>query len=317
MEKKEKQRLQWMKNNISAILPFCGLVFVILLFQFATKGVLLNIQNLRLILNQSFMVMVLSLGATFIYASGGMDMAYGAVVGLSCMVGVFGARSFGIFWSVIFVLATAVISYMITGYTVTTLGIPPFVASMCIRYIANGIVTTTTTSTGIMAPSVMFSYDRWEIKLSVLVAVIIFVYFVFEYSKIGKAAKAIGGNERTTEQSGLSVVKFRRLCYLMAGLMTGVAAFFQICRTGSVNATTGQGLEMDVMMAVVLGGLPLSGGAKSKVRCAVLGACICVVLSNGLVLCGASTALASGIQGIVFLITVYISYERSKNLLLL
>ena len=303
------------KIDIVTIIPFAGLVFVIVLFAALTGGKSLEWRNLNLVLNQAYSVVLLSLGATFIYACGCMDMAYGAVLGFTCMLGILVARA-TTFWIIVpTVLGVGLLCYFGTGTIVGLLALPPFVASMCMRYITNGVTTTVSNANGILAPVEIYAYDNWTIKLIVLIAMIAIIYTVFEYTKLGKVAKAIGGNMLTTEQSGHSVGKYRLLCYIVAGLMVGVAAFFNIARSGSVTSNTGTGLEMKVMTAVVLGGLPLSGGARSNVRCAIIGALTIAILTNGLVLIGASSELAQGIQGLIFLVVVAISYERPKNYL--
>ena len=303
------------KISLVAIIPFLGLAFVIALFSILTKGEMLVWRNLNTVLNQAYSVLLLALGATFIYASGCNDMAYGAVLGLTCLCGILVARGLGFIWIFPTVLAVGVVCYCSTGAAVGWLALPAFIASMCIRYISNGIVTTVTSSIGVLAPGQVFTYDSWTVKIIVLIIMIALIYLVFEYTKAGKIAKAIGGNANTTEQSGYSVRHYRLLCYVIAGLMVGVASFFNIAHTGSVTSNTGTGLELQVMTAVVLGGLPMSGGARANVRCAVIGALTIAFLENGLVLIGASSAVAQGFQGAVFLATVAISYERPANYL--
>lgn len=303
------------KVDLMAIVPFLGLLFVVVLFAILTGGKSLSMRNLNTILNQAYSIVLLALGATFIYACGCMDMAYGAVIGFTCMLGILAAQAFG-FWAILpAVLIVGLLCYFCTGVIVGLLALPPFVASMCMKYLTLGVTTTVTNANGVMAPGQIYRYDTWTIKIIVLLIMIFAIYMVFEYTKVGKVAKAIGGNELTTEQSGYSVRKYRLLCYIVAGVMVGVAAFFNVARAGSVTSNTGTGLEMKVMTAIVLGGLPMSGGARSNVRCAIVGALTIAVLTNGLVLIGASTALAQGIQGVIFLVTVAISYERPSNYL--
>lgn len=315
MQDIQGKKLRKRKIDLVTIIPFLGLVFVVALFAVLTGGKSLTWRNLNTILNQAYTIVLLALGATFIYACGCKDMAYGAVIGFTCMVGILAARVIG-FWAIIPAsLIVGILCYAGTGVIVGLLALPPFVASMCMKYITLGITTTVTNANGVMAPGQIYAYDNWTLKIIVLLVMIALIYLVFEYTKIGKVAKAIGGNELTTEQSGHSISKYRLLCYVVAGVMVGVAAFFNAARAGSVTSNTGTGLEMKVMTAVVLGGLPMSGGARSNVRCAVIGALTIAVLTNGLVLIGASTALAQGIQGVIFLATVAISYERPSNYL--
>lgn len=100
---------------------------------------------------------------------------------------------------------------------------------------------------------------------------------------------------------------------MLLGGAVGVVGFFAAARGGAVYPQSGSGFEMDVLIALVLGGLSLSGGASCKLRCAVIGALTIAVMSNGFILLGAPQNAIEGIKGFIFIAVVALSYERTRG----
>ncbi len=94
--------------------------------------------------------------------------------------------------------------------------------------------------------------------------------------------------------------------------MIGIAGFFAMSRTLTVATLAGSGYEMDVIVAIVLGGMSLNGGMKSSVRAPIIGALIVVILTNGLVIVGVNYKYSDMIIGIIFLIVILFAYKRNK-----
>lgn len=304
------------KEKLSMIIPFFGIIFITGFFAIVTKGNTLTPSNLNNIMNQSFSIIIVAVGAVFVYSHGGMDMSVGAVQGLSSVV-VASLILQGAIpgWMV---LPVSVLVGTVTGFTTgaihVTIGVPAFVVSLCMRYIATGITRTATSAKDLYIPYSDFSFwNKGLIKLMVLLLVIGIGYITFKYTRVGKYLKAIGGNKITAGQSGINVKKYTVLAYMILGSTVGLVSFFSLTRTGVVSSSTGQGFELDILTAIVLGGFPLSGGAKSKISSAILGAITVAILTNGLILWGADPNIINGIKGVLFLIIVYLSYERRKG----
>ena len=87
-----------------------------------------------------------------------------------------------------------------------------------------------------------------------------------------------------------------------------------ICRNGSVAATMGTSTNTDVMLAIVLGGMPIYGGSKSRVYAPILGVLIVVALNNGLLMVGVDSSWVQGIRGIIFLAFLLLGTKRAKLL---
>jgi ribose transport system permease protein len=101
------------------------------------------------------------------------------------------------------------------------------------------------------------------------------------------------------------------IAFIISGMGAGLAALLLIFRTGSITQTTGISINTDVMLAIVLGGMPIFGGSKSRAFAPVLGAVTVTALNNGLLMAGVSPSIVQGVRGIIFLLLLLIGTKRS------
>ncbi len=301
------------KQIIQMLLPAAGTLFILIFFGIVTGGRIFSKSNIVSILNQCFTLMIAAVGGTFVYAHGGIDMSIGAVQAICMWIGILTINDFGWFPGLLVALAVGAFCGLVTGGTHVVLGIPAFITSMCVQYICRGIVTTVTVAKSIKVATFFYRFNNPYLKLAVLLIVITIGTILFEYTKLGKGLKAIGGNSRAAEFSGIRAKRYTIAAYMVLGLCMGLTAFFAISREGAVQAGSGQGLELDMMLAIALGGLPFTGGAAARMSCAVLGSLTTTLLGNGLVLWGIPVEAVEGIKGILFLCVIAITYERRQG----
>jgi ribose transport system permease protein len=309
--KKESRR-----ELIGKILPYAGLAFIFLFFLIVTKGALINEANRANLINQSFTLTLVCVGAAFVYAHGGSDFSIAATCGC-------GQLAAGLLLTTtdlpVWLCLSACIGVTVLGACMTAgmglvLGVPVFVGSMCIRYVFSGILSTATQRSTIFISHAKYGYmNNSDLKAFILVAFILVGYYLFEYTALGKNQRAIGGNMLTARQAGTKVRQSILIAYILMGFCVGVAAIFQMFRNGSVSGSSGTGLEFNLLMAIVLGGFPLTGGEKSRLSSAVIGALTVTILSNGLVLWGVDPNIMNGIKGLLFIAIVAVSYDRSMG----
>lgn len=308
------------RNKLNGILPFTGLLLVILFFTIVTGGSILDAQNLNNLLHQSFTVVIVAVGAVFVYSHGGMDMSLGALQGIT-QLGAAWVITSSLLPSGLAIPAAILIGMLvgtITGGVHVLMGVPAFVASLCVRYICSGITYTVTSKQDIYIPYTEFThYNSGIIKALVLIVVLAAGYVVFEYSRFGKNLKAIGGNKTVAHQSGIATRLNIVLAYAIIGGLVGLTGFFTLTRVGMINASSGQGLELNILTAIVLGGFPLTGGSASRLHSAIIGALTVTVLTNGLTLWGVDPYVIGGIKGLLFILIVGVTYDRSKGKLVL
>ena len=314
MEKKKEDSSISYTDILNKIIPFLGLAIMIIVFQVFGDGKLLTQGNIKSILNQSVYVAIMAFGAIFVYSHGGMDLSYGSVIGFSVLCGILVGRAGAPFPVIVIVnIVSAVVWFMLNGIVSVYLRVSPFITSLCIMYMCRGILNTVCAKEKYSVPVYIYNYDNWTVKIVVLVVAFIICYLLFEKSWIGKANKAIGGNPLAAQQAGVNVERTRMIAYLISGITVGVGGFILMARAGSVSTSTGQGLEMNVITALVLGGVPLSGGSRAKMIGALIGSLSVIVLRNGLIILGVNERVIEGIQGLVLLIIVFLTYIKNKD----
>lgn len=303
------------KGLYELIIPYIGLAFIIIFFIIVTKGDFISVNNLENLINQGFTLTIIAVGAAFVYAHGGMDFSVGATCGCAQMVcGLMLLAGFPFWLALIGCILTAMLGASITAQTALTLGVPVFIGSMCVRIIFKGVLDTVTEKTEIVIDYAKYSVMNSSLLKGVILVIFIAVgYYLFNYTSFGKYNKVIGGNRITAVQAGVSNKKWIFLAYLALGFSVGVAAIFAFFRVARVSNNSGSGIEFNIMMAIILGGFPMFGGERSRLQAAIIGALTVTCLSNGLQLWGVDPLSISGIKGVLFVVIVALSYDRSSG----
>lgn len=308
-------------NRITQILPFTGVVMLALVFQVLTGGKFLGLENLKLLLNQSFNMVMVMCGAVFLYALGNLDMAIGSVMSLSALVLTLCYKAgIPLLFSLLAGIISSVAFMSVTALAKCKLRITPFIASMCVMNVANGIVLVVYLALGKDAITFPYSQvtwlDSWTVKIIALAVMMLVGYILFSHTAFGKSLKAMAGSEMVARISGVNVEKMTYLAYAAAGVATGIAAMFAVVRGGVADTSIGSGLNLNIMIGVVLGGFPLYGGANARFSAPLIGALTVTILTNGLGFIGYSNAIGYAIKGAIFLIVVGLTYEKSKGKLI-
>ena len=301
-------------NVASIATSLGGLVLVVVVFGLLTGGAIFSGSNLQTIMNQSYSLIILSAGVTFIIAHGGIDFSCASVAAVAAMViSLLNQAGCPLLLAGLAGVITAVILSSITGILTVFFNVPAFIASLCMMNIGRGLVIMVIANNPAELVSDYSLYRSWGLKLAVLVVLLIVAYILMNHMLLGRYNKAIGANPIAATQGGVAVKKYRLAAYAFSGLCIGVAAFFMLCRNPIVTTNFANGLQLEVLVAVMLGGMAPKGGYRASVRCAITGSLIIGVLTNGLVILGVDNLLIEGIEGIVFLITILIFYARDKD----
>ena len=187
--------------------------------------------------------------------------------------------------------------------------------------IASQIITTKGGAVGgISIPSaVVKSLDTSVFKVIVLVVWVAICIFIFNYTKFGRREKVVGGNPVCAQLSGIKYNNYAILGFLMAGIDVGIGVFITLVYTPSVTTTTAGDIGMNIMVAIVFGGMPISGGARSKIYAAVVGGFSYIVLNNILDLLIDSTSgygITQIISAVFFLVVVYVASANYRSQML-
>lgn len=296
-------------NVLRSLLPVIGLVVVCVLFNILTKGSMWN--SRKLILNQVYVVLISATGVFFIMTMGGLDFSQGSIMGIASIVVCLLSKTNIILAVVGGVVAGAAIG-AVNGYFYVNRKIKSFIVTICTMFLFRGFIKYMASNSPVAASMKVYDYDTTPIKLGITAAVLIIGFVVFRFTKFGINLKAIGAGEKAVKFAGLKTDRMKFIIYVLAGAITGLAAFVNIVKNGSATANVGNQLETQILIALVLGGMPISGGAKVRFENIIVGSLLYIVLNNGLIMMGLSTQAMQLIQGVVFLIFVAIFADREN-----
>lgn len=316
MQEEVKTRKNLLEGlNIRELIPFVSLLLVILFFQIITDGTLLSFRNLKLILNQSFVLIIGTVSCSFIVAQGDVDFSMGSMVGITAvcaawisqvntMLALPAAMLIGLFFGVV------------NGVLFVKFRIPSFVVTLSMLLILRGLTIFISGGGSVSVPFSLYALDNSALKFVVVILIVGAAAFAFQYTKAGKWSRAIGSGVTAAYQSGVPVNKMRIAGYGLSAMMCGLCGFFNMVRAGSAATNTGNFFETDVLIALVLGGMPLSGGSASKIRCAVIGSLTLAILVNGFACWNINEKLQQGIKGIIFLVAVWLTFDKKNTQLI-
>lgn len=253
--------------------------------------------------------MIAAMGVFFIMTMGGLDFSQGSILGISSIV-ICLLSPHGIGVAILGGIAAGACIGAINAYFHVCRKIASFIVTICTMFLFRGFIKYFTSDSPIRASMDVYDYDRIELKLGVTVAIVLVGYLVFRYTPFGTYLKAIGSGERGAMFAGIRTDRMKFFIYTLAGALTGFAAFLNIVKNGSATANVGNQLETQILIALVLGGMPISGGAKVRFGNIIVGSLLFYVLYSGLTMIGLSTQALQLIEGIIFLIFVAVFADR-------
>ncbi|ESX67769.1 MULTISPECIES: ABC transporter permease [unclassified Mesorhizobium] len=282
---------------------------------FATTKNLYNITR-----NITF-VAIVALGMTFVIITGGIDLSVGSVLCLCSMVlAVTMHAGYGIETGIAAAIATALIIGAFNGVLIAYLGFPPFVVTLGMLSIARSLAMVASNNT------VVFQFGPDHDKLLALgggawvfgianpvlymIVLAMITGFVLRWTKFGRHIFAIGGNEHAATLTGVPVRQIKVVVYMISALAAGLAGIIQTGWLGAVTTNLGNGMELQVIAATVIGGANLAGGMGTAFG-AVVGAALIEVIRNSLGLLGINAFWQGVFIGGAILLAVL--FDRIRN----
>lgn len=295
----------------SSFFPFIGLVFAVILFQVTSGGRLLTQRNSTVLLNEVFNVIIGSSGVIFMMSQGNLDFSMGAIVGTAGAIAA-SASNFNVALTLPVALIVGFICGSINGLISAGFGVPSFITTLGMSFVLKGTTTMLLNAGSIGIPFQMSNYDTTNIRFTVIVLVVIAAYVIFTFTPFGKQSRAVGSQPTAAKQSGVNVFWIKMWGFIISGVICGLIGFFCIIRGCTASTNTGFGTEINVLNAMMLGGMTISGGWSSKFRCVILGSFLMAVVTDGLTLWNIDLFTQELIQGCIFIISVALSFDR-KN----
>lgn len=307
----QEKKFDW--HQIKSFLPIISFVAIVAFFAVATGGLLITPRNITLIISGGFTLMIATVGVYMIMSMGCLDFSQGSMMGLSCAVVCF-LSQYNPVIAILGGIATGAVIGLINAVFHVKGQIQSFVVTMCMMFLLRGVIAYVTTTSPVYAATYLTALaTNTPLLIGITVAVLVVAYLVLHFTALDSNLKAIGASESGARFAGINVQRTKIIIYVVAGCITGFAALINAIRVGSVTASSGNMLETQILIALVLGGMPINGGARSRFSSVVTGVLSYLVLQRGLVMMGFTTEIQQLIMGIVFVIMVAIFSERAAN----
>ena len=288
----------------------------------------LTVNNLINILRQYSVLMILAVGQTLVIVSRGIDLSVASNAALSgSVMGVAYA-----YWawpepaSLLVGLAAGVAVGAFNGFVITRLDVPDFIATLGTFVAVRGIALLVTDGLpvpdferaveGRTLPGTISALGVDSVLGMPLIAIVALVCaliggFILSRTRLGRSAYAIGGNTEAARMSGIKVERSKMWIYVISGLLAAVGGFMLTGRQASANALMGEGLELQSIAAVVIGGTNLFGG-EGRMSGTVIGVLIIGVLSNGLSIAGVAEFWQRVVNGLIIVAVVALDQWRRR-----
>ncbi len=306
------------------------------------KNKFLNAQNLAQLAKDTSFIAIMAVGATFVIISGGIDLSVGAIYALASVLGALVFQRYGpsgpdtlqtvaadgsmilssgwyaVPVGILMCLAVGTAAGLTNGGMIVALKVHPFIITLGTMAIFRGIAFVITKGQSVGSfPQDFRDLVRWEVgnglslmPLAVMLAIMVVGGIYLSRLAAGRRIYAIGGNELASRFSGIRVERVKLSVYVYSGLTAGIAALLSLGYYGAATSGDGQGYELNVIAAAVVGGASLSGGKGSALG-AVLGALLIQMISSGIVILGIDQNYSQIIIGAVVIIAVVLDQINS------
>lgn len=311
-----------MPDLIKRFIPFISLL-ALCIFIAVLEPRFLSTGNLSSVARQTAVITIMAMGMTMVMVSGAIDLSVGSLLALA---GVSGAlvmtnqpNTVGtIALGMLVCILVGLIGGFINGLAVTRLKIPPFIVTLGALGIYRGVALLRTDGNGVVNLPENFgkvaegTVAGIPIPLLIVVAIALTIHFILTRTQAGRYCYAIGSNVEAARYAGIRVSFYQILYYCILGALTGLAGTIETARLVTGVPTAGEGYELNVIAAVVIGGGSLSGGQGTVIG-TIIGSLIMGVLSNGANLLGISPFIQKIVIGSVIVLAVtFDEFQRRK-----
>lgn len=305
------------RGGVVSIALFFAVVCIV--FSLATDA-FLTTPNLLNIVRQSAPLLIVASAMTFVITTGGIDLSVGSVLALTATLSAV-LLQWGVPWPMVvgMLLCLGAAVGALQGFFIAFEGIPAFIVTLAGLSVIRGIALLITGGYSIpVDPASGFNVigRAWFIGVPVpaLIAVVVLVvaYLVFNETAFGRYVTGVGANAEAVRRAGVNTRLVTLLVYVLTGAAAALAGIILASRLGSGSSNSGQGFELDVIAAVVLGGTSLFGGRGSVIG-TILGALTVAVIANGLILAHLSPFLTPIVTGLIILIAIWLNFRLFKG----
>jgi len=304
------------------------LLIILVVFFSAVTEHFLSFTNFKAIVSNLPIVAIMAVGMTFVLLIGGLDISVGSMLGFTAVnVVLFHSIGFPMWAVVLASLAIGAILGSINAFIITKVGINPVITTLGMMAFARGLASWFSLDFEVLRVGRIFDQNFLLISrlylppgtqiIPITLIYIIMIYamamFVLKHTRYGRNVYAVGSNEYAARLAGINVNRIKFISYMMSGIMASFAGVILVAQLSLGRDDAGLGSELEVITAVVLGGVSLSGG-KGNLVGVILAVVILGVIRNGMVhleqAIGLSYYWREVVKGIILILAISIDAAR-------
>lgn len=303
----------YLRDNIAVL----ALILVVAFFSIANSN-FLTFANFANIGRQSAMITIMACGMTMVIVSANIDLSIASTLSLAAMLSGLVVKATGSTLAALLAgLATGAVIGFINGVLVTKGRIPSFLATLGMMGVVRGVSMLVTAT----KPVVIYTESYWHafgdgkvfgflpIAIFWTFIILVVMHIILTYTSLGRYIYATGGNKQAARFTGIKTDKTVIITFIIMGLLAAFAGIILSSRMHASRPGTGEGMELNVIAAVILGGTSLFGG-KGTIIGALVGALVIGALNNGLIILGFSTHVQMLVRGLVIILAVLFAREE-------
>ena len=312
------------KVGFNRIVLCCVLILMYILFSVTAKG-FAGLPRILSALNYVYFLGFLSLGVTFVIATGGIDFSIGPVMFCAALISGYCLTSYGLPTALCLVISILVgfLFGCFNGYLVAYWTVPPFIVSMASMNIAKGLASVFTKTQSVSWPQAadaagwfrkLVKVGNFPVGLVIFLAVAVICSLLLNNTRAGRYILSLGSNKEAVRLSGVDVKKWEMLAYVICGTLVGIAAIFFVGAYTTVQPGYGDQYNNEAIAGCVMGGTSMAGGLAS-IGGTVIGVFIISLLQEGILALGINKNYQLIITGLIVIVAVYadVVARRRKN----
>ncbi len=300
----------FLRKNIVLVV----LILVIAIFGFTANN-FFTLQNLLNIGRQTALITIVACGMTLVIISGNIDLSVGSTLAMAAMTVAIVMQYYNnVFVGVLSGFLVGALIGFINGFLTTKAKIPSFLVTLGMMGAVRGVAMLVTETRAVQ----IYNKNYWNwfgdgnikgifpVPIIWTIIILIITFLLLRYSILGRYIYATGGNIQAAKFTGVKTDRVITWTFVITGILSAIAGIILSSRMHAARPNIGEGLELNVIAAVILGGASLAGG-RGTIIGTLLGALAIGTLNNGLILLGFSTNVQMLVRGIVIIAAVVLA----------
>jgi ribose transport system permease protein len=291
------------------------LIFIFFSITLGEKG-FLDPNNLLNIVRQTAMISIMAVAMTFVLSCGEIDLSIGAVAGLASVTTALAISKAGLIGGIFGGILTGIVVGLVNGMLTTRVGIPSFLVTLAMMGIARGVAMWISNTAAIPILDRTYNFYFGSGSLGAIPILLIWTliaaiigHIALRKTTFGRKVLATGGNENAARFTGIKTHNIKLQVLMISSVAAAVAGMLYAGRLHSGRFQLGEGDELSVIAAAVLGGTSLFGGFGSVIG-SIVGALMIGLINNGLILMGLEFSQQLIARGVIIILAVMIARSR-------